>query len=92
MEKQCNHTEMCFLCTHSMNADLPPNTDRGSPSQVKIIFNGKREARTEWGRLIRDYETGTKEFREGVNSLAMWLAGGTLPVILTEALNETAKD
>ena len=75
-----------------MDADLPPNTDRGGVRQVKSIFNREKEVRTEWGRLIGDYETGTKEFREGVNSLAMWLAGRTLPVILTEALNETAED
>ena len=93
MEKQCNHTEMCFLCTHSMNADLPPNTDRGSPSQVRIIFVRRWGGYiTEWDRLISDYETGTKEFREGVNSLAMWLVGETLPVILKEALSETEKD
>ena len=92
MGKRCTNNRRCFLCTNSMDADLPPNTDRGEVGQVKIIFNGEKEARTEWGRLIGDYETGTKEFREGVNSLAMWLAGRTLPVILTEALNETAED
>lgn len=86
---KCSSSEICFLCTNSMYADLPPHTDRPTFGELQSFLRPLRFASVMkeelFDELVSDYECGMQSFREGVNHLSMYLFNRTFPVLMKEA-------